>query len=200
MKIVLLTWCCLTFQLTNCGNEISDQIVRDDLKEIFPGDTLSSLRIDYCRENIVPEIDGEVTCFCSWETYGGTILVYDRDQKLITTLQPGKIREAWAEDLDHDGVSEIIARCGPWCATGYSLKTVNVLKWDGEKIHEYGNYIEAERVNMRTIYIPFEISRKLEDILSYIRDTCSEKGIEFLRPDILREIHNSNKIYRTKAR
>ena len=189
MKTAVLICCILTFQITGSGNVISDRIVRDDLKKIFPGDTLSSLRVDYCRRNIVPEIEGEVTCFCFWETYGGAILVYDRDLNLITTLRPGKIREAWAEDLDTDGVAEIIARCGPGCASSFTLKTLKVLKWNGEELYEYGDYTEFERVSMRTLYIPFEIRRNLEDILSYIRKTCSEEGIEHLRTDILVLIH-----------
>jgi len=187
MKTMLLIYCFLAFQFPGRGDEISDRIVRADLKKIFPEKIFFFLRVDYCRENIVPEIDGEITCFCSWETYGGAILVYDRDLSLTTALKPGKIREARAEDLDFDGISEIIARCGPWSATGYTLKTVNVFKWDGGKLHEYGRYKEFEGVYMRTIYISFEISRELEDILLYIRETCSEEGIEFLRPDILME-------------
>ena len=189
MKTLFLLYLCLTFQFVGNGNEISDRIVLTDLKSSFHIKSFPFLKINYCRENIVPEIDGEVTCFCSWETYGGAILVYDRNLSLITTLKPGKIRKAWAEDLDADGVSEIIARCGPWCTTSYTLKTVNVFKWDGGKLHEYGRYKEFEGVYMRTIYIPFEIRRELEDILLYIRKTCSEEGIEFLRPDILVSIH-----------
>lgn len=187
MRTALLICCFFIFQLTSSGDGISDRIVRDDMMNIFPDDIFCHLRIDYCQANIVPEIEGEITCFCSWETYGGAILIYDRDISLISTLKPGKIRKAWAEDLDSDGIQEILARCGPESATGYVLKTVKVLKWDRKKLQEYGCYTEFEGVYMRTLYIPFEITRKLEDILSYIRETCSENGIEFLRPDILME-------------
>ncbi len=177
----------IAFSQTYSDDSDLEARARTDLAEIFGGDCFSGLKILPLSADIIPEVDGEITCICSWETYGGAVLIYNRDRDLIAFLKPGKIREGWAEDLDGDGIDELILRCGPFSATGYVLETVKIMKWDGDKLGEYGNYTEFEGVYMRTLYIPFEISRKLENILSYVRKTCREEGIEYLKSDVLRE-------------
>ena len=163
-----------------------EDIARFDLEKLFPREIFAGLKIEFASGNIISDPEEEIISFCSWETYGGAILLYDLHLNLIGHFELGKIRAAWLEDLDRDGVMEIIARCGPRQATSYRLETVKVIGWRGGGFREFGEYKEFEGVYFN-FWIPFEIHRKLEDILAYIRKTCSEKGLESLETDILTE-------------
>jgi len=159
--------------------------VRADLKRLFPGELFCLLETRSERGNVIPELDGETAWFCTWETYGGAILLYDGKQHLCSYLATGKIREAWLEDVDGDGVMEIIARCGPWWATGYRLETLRVIGWRCGRLKKLAEYLEYERVSTESVGIPYEIVRDPGDILRYLRKTGLEQGLDDLESDEL---------------
>jgi len=159
--------------------------VRANLKRLFPHELFCLLETRSEPGNVIPEIDGEATWVCTWETYGGAILLYDGKQNLCSYLAIGKIREAWLEGLDGDGVMEIVARCGPWSATGYRLDALQVLGWRNRRLEKLAEFVEYEGVYARTLGVPYEDIRDPDDIIRYLRKTGMEQGLDAFEKDEL---------------